>query len=169
MYVLKNEHYIDQETICSLEDESLDMLTRISYFSVGIYMFKVNKETRCGIWTRCGICSKLTIKILEQCRTISDPAFFSEIGPDKPIFYKLFKNVTDHSKKTNRAIVFSRRPLPNILKQRDHTWAEGKQGPQVRSSNNLQNMIPPGRYCKLQLVCMKVQFHSSSELTLEYN
>ena len=36
-----------------------------------------------------------------------------------PIIYKLFK---DHRKKTNRAVVFSSRDFPNILKYRDHKW-----------------------------------------------
>ena len=32
------------------------------------------------------------------------------------------KNVTNHRKKTNRKVVFNSRPLPNILKYRDHWW-----------------------------------------------
>ena len=35
------------------------------------------------------------------------------------IIYKFFKDFTNHGKKTNRAVVFSSRPFPNILKYRD--------------------------------------------------
>ena len=38
---------------------------------------------------------------------------------NNPIIHKLFK---DHRKKTNRVVVFSSRPFPNILKYRDHRW-----------------------------------------------
>ena len=38
------------------------------------------------------------------------------------IIYKFFKDFTNHRKNTNRAVVFSRRPFPNILKYRDHQW-----------------------------------------------
>ena len=34
--------------------------------------------------------------------------------------YYLFKDFTNFTKKTNRAVVFSGRPFPNILKYRDH-------------------------------------------------
>ena len=37
-----------------------------------------------------------------------------------PIIYKFFKGFTNHRKKTNRAVVFSCIPFPNILKYRDH-------------------------------------------------
>ena len=33
-----------------------------------------------------------------------------------PIIYKYIKDFTNHRKKTNRAVVLSRRPFPNILK-----------------------------------------------------
>ena len=36
------------------------------------------------------------------------------------IIYNLFKDFTNHRKKTNRAVVFSSRPFSNILKYRDH-------------------------------------------------
>ena len=36
-----------------------------------------------------------------------------------PIIYEFFKDFTNHQEKTNRAVVFSRTPLPNILKYRD--------------------------------------------------
>ena len=48
------------------------------YYPVGIYMFKVNTNTR----TRCEICSKLTIKTPEQCRNFSLLLFLAE--------YKIF-------------------------------------------------------------------------------
>ena len=38
------------------------------------------------------------------------------------IIYKFFKHFTNHRMKTNRAVVFSCRPFPNILKYRDHWW-----------------------------------------------
>ena len=36
------------------------------------------------------------------------------------IIYKFLKDFTDHRKKNNRAVDFSCRPFPNILKYRDH-------------------------------------------------
>ena len=41
---------------------------------------------------------------------------------NKPIIYKFFKGFTNRRKETNRAVVFSQRPLPSILKYRDHRW-----------------------------------------------
>ena len=41
---------------------------------------------------------------------------------NNPIIYKFFKDFTNHRKKTNRVVVFSCRPFPNILKYRDNTW-----------------------------------------------
>ena len=41
---------------------------------------------------------------------------------NNPIICKSFKDFTNHRKKTNRAVVFSSRPFPNILKYRDHQW-----------------------------------------------
>ena len=38
------------------------------------------------------------------------------------IIYKFFKDLTNHRKKTNCAVVFSCRPFPNILLYRDHWW-----------------------------------------------
>ena len=39
---------------------------------------------------------------------------------NNPIIYIFFKDFTNHRKKTNRALVFSFRPFPNILKYEDH-------------------------------------------------
>ena len=39
---------------------------------------------------------------------------------NKLIIYKFFTDFTNHGKKTNRAVAFSCRPFPNILKYRDH-------------------------------------------------
>ena len=39
----------------------------------------------------------------------------------------------------------------------------------MRPSNNLENKIASDTYCRVQLVCMKVQVHSSLEPPLEYN
>ena len=36
------------------------------------------------------------------------------------IIYKFFKDFTNHRMKTNRVVVFSSRPFPNILKYRNH-------------------------------------------------
>ena len=41
---------------------------------------------------------------------------------NNPIIYKLSKVFTNHTKKTNRVVVFSCRTFPNILKYRDHQW-----------------------------------------------
>ena len=38
------------------------------------------------------------------------------------IIYKLFKDFTNHRKKTNRVVVFSSRPFSNILKYREYWW-----------------------------------------------
>ena len=38
------------------------------------------------------------------------------------IIYKILNDFTNHRKKTNKAVVFSHRPLPNIIKYRDHRW-----------------------------------------------
>ena len=43
-----------------------------------------------------------------------------KVKTNNPIIYKLFKDFTNHRKKTNRAVVFSCRPFSNILKYRDH-------------------------------------------------
>ena len=39
----------------------------------------------------------------------------------------------------------------------------------MRPSNNLKNNTPSDTYWQVQLVCMKVVAHNSSEPTLEYN
>ena len=39
----------------------------------------------------------------------------------------------------------------------------------MRPSNNLENKISSDAYWRIQLVCKKVQAHSSLELPLEYN
>ena len=39
---------------------------------------------------------------------------------NNPNIYKFLKDFTDHRKKTNRAVVLSRRPVLNILKYRVH-------------------------------------------------
>ena len=38
---------------------------------------------------------------------------------NNPIIYKFFKDFTNHRKKANRAVAFSCRPFPNILKYKD--------------------------------------------------
>ena len=39
----------------------------------------------------------------------------------------------------------------------------------MRPSNNLENKATSETYCRVQLVCMKVQAHNSLELPLKYN
>ena len=39
---------------------------------------------------------------------------------NNPIIYNFFKDFTNHRKKTNRALIFSCRPFPNILKYKNH-------------------------------------------------
>ena len=46
------------------------------------------------------------------------PTFHEVIN--KPIIYKFFIDFTNNRKKTKRAVVLRRRPLPSILKYRDH-------------------------------------------------
>ena len=42
---------------------------------------------------------------------------------DQQSYYlQVFKDFTNNRKKTNRAVVFSCRPFPNILKYKDHQW-----------------------------------------------
>ena len=41
---------------------------------------------------------------------------------NNPIIYKFFKDFTNHRKKTNRAVVFSCRPFPNVLKYKDQFY-----------------------------------------------
>ena len=78
---------------------------------------------------------------------------------NNPIINKFFKNFTNHRKKTNRAVNFSCKPFPNILKH----------GPPVKPSNNLENKTPSDTYWRVQLVCKNFQAHSSLEPPLEYN
>ena len=39
----------------------------------------------------------------------------------------------------------------------------------MKASNNLEKKSPSDAYWRVQLVCVKVQVHSSSELPQEYN
>ena len=41
---------------------------------------------------------------------------------NKPVIYKFFKDFTNHRKKSSRAVVFSCRPFPDILKIKDYGW-----------------------------------------------
>ena len=45
--------------------------------------------------------------------------YFS-LGDQQVVIYRFFKDFSNHRKKTNRAVVFSSKPFPNILKCRDH-------------------------------------------------
>ena len=44
-----------------------------------------------------------------------------------------------------------------------------KKGPLIRPSNNLENKSPSDTYSRIQLVCMKVQVHTSLKPPLRYN
>ena len=79
---------------------------------------------------------------------------------NNPIISKFFKYFTNHRKKTNRAIVFSFISFANILKI---------QGPPMRPAYNLENKTLSETYERVQLVCLKVQGHSSLEPPLEYS
>ena len=39
---------------------------------------------------------------------------------NKSIIYKFFQDLTNNREKTNRVVTFRSRPLPDILKYRDH-------------------------------------------------
>ena len=41
---------------------------------------------------------------------------------NNPIIYKFFKDFSNHRKKTNRAVVFSKRPFASIQQYREHQW-----------------------------------------------
>ena len=62
---------------------------------------------------------------------------------NSPIIYKLFKDFTNHRKKTGRAVVFSCRTFLNILRYGDHWWTLQQSGRQnslrhlLKSSTNL--------------------------------
>ena len=76
----------------------------------------------------------------------------------KYIIYKLFKDFLNQRKKTNKSVVFYCRPLTFLnTGTTDETFQQsGKQD-------------PFGQNQKVQLVCIKVQAHISSETPLEYN
>ena len=42
------------------------------------------------------------------------------LGDQQFYYLQVFKDFTNHRKKTNRAVVFSSRPFPNILKYREY-------------------------------------------------
>ena len=55
----------------------------------------------------------------------------------KYIIFKFFIEFTNHERNTNRAVVFSYRCLPNILKYCDHRW----NFPKFRRSRFIQTQI----------------------------
>ena len=85
------------------------------------------------------------------------PYFFKVIN--SPIIYKFLKDFINHRKETNRVVVFSSRPFPNILKYRDHGWDL----PTVWKTRLFQT------HWRVQLVYMNVRPHSSLEPPLDYN
>ena len=74
------------------------------------------------------------------------------------LLFKFFKNFTNHRKRINRAVDFSSRPFPNILKHRNHQWDL----PAIWKTRLLQTHIE-----EFSQVCVKVRVHSSSEPSLE--
>ena len=59
------------------------------------------------------------------------------LGDKKTYNLQVFKPSTNHRKKINRAVVFSRASFPNILNYRV---------PPMRPSKNLENKIPSDKY-----------------------
>ena len=61
---------------------------------------------------------------LKRSKTIPEVRKKDNISLGDQQFYysQLFKHFTNHRKKTNRIVVFSCRPFPNILKYRDNRW-----------------------------------------------
>ena len=72
------------------------------------------------------------------------------------IIYKFLKEFINHKKKTNRVVVFSCRFLPNILKYF------------MKLAKNQKIKIHSDTNWKTQVIHMKVQVQSSSELPLEH-
>ena len=79
---------------------------------------------------------------------------------NSPINYKLFKDLTNHRKKTNREVVFRSRPPPffNTATMDETFQQSGKQ-------DSFRYLL---KSLRVMLVCMKVQGHSSLEPPLQY-
>ena len=58
---------------------------------------------------------------LKPCWKLEKRSRFSMSMINKSIIYKFFKDFSNHRKKTNIEVVFRDRPLPNILKYKDHS------------------------------------------------
>ena len=58
---------------------------------------------------------------LKPCWKPEKRSHFSMSVVNKSIIYKFFKDFSNHRKKTNSEVVFHDRPLPNILKYKDHS------------------------------------------------
>ena len=134
--------------------ENLRYIKRHSSSSTRPINKSLSKSIRCNCLKVCN-CWRRPETILESRKE----ATFLEVI-NKPFIYKFFKDFTNHRKKTNRAVVFSCRPLPQ------HSLIQGSQ---MRPSINLENKITLDTYCRVQLTCKKVLGHSSSELPLGYN
>ena len=74
---------------------------------------------------------------------------------NKPIIYNVFKDFTNHRKKTKKVVVFCSKPLI--------------QEPQMRPSSNLETKIPSDTFSRHQLMHMKVEARNSLKPPLEYN
>ena len=92
---------------------SVKSLGHIKWYSSGSP--RPVKSLSSSIRYDCQICSWS-----RRPKTILESTFLSVIN--NPFICKFFKYFTNHRKKTNRAIVFSCKPFPNILKYRDHQW-----------------------------------------------
>ena len=78
---------------------------------------------------------------------------------NKHIIFKFFIEFINHEKKTNRAVLFSYRCLPNILNYCDRRWNFPNSGDQDSFRHKLKNSAN---------IYMKVEVHCSSELPLEH-
>ena len=78
---------------------------------------------------------------------------------NNPINHKSFKDFTNHRKKTNRVVVFSCRPFPDILNAGNTYETFQQSGKQT----------PSGISWRIREVFMKVQALSSLEPPMEYN
>ena len=80
-----------------------------------------------GAWTNYSIKQKIYLKICSWQRLLETilenrKKTILQEAIDKLINHKLLKYFTNNRKKTNRAVIFSCRPLPHILQYKDHRW-----------------------------------------------
>ena len=119
-------------------------------------------EINSNIWHEITQCLSLWRR--QACQTLSKALDISivtaRVAQDllkpqpKPMIYKFFKDFANNRKKPNSVLIFSCRPFPNILKNKDHQWD---------LLTIQKTRLPSDTYCYVQLVCMKVQALSSLE------